>query len=45
MSRQIVKYPDGTVWTRLIDAEGRIVAEYRGKMSLKAALRSYNWGK
>ena len=45
MSRQIVKYPDGVVFTRLVDSFGRTVAEFRGRMTLKQALKMYNGGK
>lgn len=45
MTRQIIKYPDGVVFTRLVDSFGRTVAEYRGKLSLKQAIKMYNGGR
>lgn len=41
MKRQIIKYPDGVVFTRLIDSYGRTVAEVRGKVSLKQMIKTY----
>ena len=41
MSRQIVKYPDGVVFTRLVDSFGRTVAEFRGRLTLKQAIKMY----
>ena len=45
MRREVVKYPDGVVFTRLVDSFGRTVAEYRGKLSLKQAIKMYNGGR
>lgn len=44
MKREIVKYPDGVVFTRLVDSFGRTIAEYRGKWSLKQLIMMYNAG-
>ena len=44
MKREIVKYSDGVVFTRLVDSFGRTIAEYRGKWTLKQLLKMYNRG-
>lgn len=41
MRREIVKYPDGVVFTRLVDSFGRTIAEYRGKWTLKQMIKMY----
>ena len=44
MKAKVIKYPDGVVFTRLVDSFGRTLAEYRGKMTLKAAMKKLNGG-
>ena len=44
MRREVVKYPDGVVFTRLVDSYGRTIAEYRGKWTLKQLIKMYNGG-
>ena len=44
MKRELVKYPDGVVFTRLVDSFGHTLAEYRGKLSLKQLIKKYNGG-
>ena len=41
MKREIVKYPDGAVFTRLLDSYGHLIAEVRGKVSLKQMIKTY----
>lgn len=41
MSREIVKYPDGAVFTRLLDSYGRLIAEARGRHTLKQMIKMY----
>ena len=44
MRSQVIKYPDGVVFTRLLDSFGRTIAEYRGKWSLKQLIKMYSGG-
>ena len=41
MRREVVKYPDGVVFTRLLDSYGRLIAEARGKWTLKQMINKY----
>ena len=38
------KYPDGAIFTRLYDSYGHLIAEYRGKWTLKQLIKMYNGG-
>lgn len=41
MTREIVKYPDGVVFTRLLDSYGHLIAEARGRHTLKQMIKMY----
>ena len=41
MRREVVKYSDGVVFTRLLDSYGDVVLEIRGRLTLKQLLNHY----